>query len=172
MLGQPLEGLDSFLGADTRIAAAVNERERLRDKLQLADTAVAEFEIALDHRGRAKFRFHLMLHCAQLTQGVEIEIAAINEAAEFVEELASELNRSGHRAGPQQRRAFPSLSEILIEAQRAIEGDRQRRVAATRTQPHIDSKASGGKQLGDDFANPRSRDTSMCRDRGIENVNQ
>src|ERR1700722_2530564 len=48
-----LELLDcrhSLLDSKPRIAAAVNQRERLHDEFKLADSTAAELDIAIDHR--------------------------------------------------------------------------------------------------------------------------
>ena len=89
-VGEPIERLDGFLGADARVASAINQRQRLNDEFEFANSAVAEFDVAFDQIRRAKFRLDLMLHRAQLTQRVEIEIAAIDEAAESVEQAAAQ----------------------------------------------------------------------------------
>ncbi len=66
--------------------------------------------------GERSSAFDLLLHRAQLAQGVEVEIAAIDEAGEFVEQPAAELERTGDRPRAQQRRSLPGLPEALVEA--------------------------------------------------------
>src|SRR5579862_8739259 len=74
--GESLQRFDSFLGADAAITASIDQAKRLHNEFELADSAVSEFDVALDQIGRAKFHLDLMLHGAQLAQRVEIEIAA------------------------------------------------------------------------------------------------
>src|ERR1019366_6883848 len=151
-VGKPFERLDGFLGAQPRILSAINQGERLKDKLEFANSAVPKFDVAFDQIGRAKFRLDLMFHRAQLAQRVEIEIAAIDEAAEFIEQLAAELKRSGDRSRAQKSRTLPRLSVRLIKGQRALDRNRQRRIAPARPQAHVDPKAFAGEKFGDDFA--------------------
>src|ERR1700722_2353763 len=113
-----------------------------------------------------------MFHRAQLSQRVKIEIAAVDETTQLIEELAAEPERPGDRPGAQQRSAFPRLPVVLIEAQRTIEGHHQRRIAPTRPQAQIDAKASGGEQLGDDLADARGGDTALTGRRRLKNINQ
>jgi len=68
-------------GAQARIASAIDQDERLHDEFQLANSAVAELDVAVDQVGPAQLALDLMLHRAQLAQRVEIEVAAINEMA-------------------------------------------------------------------------------------------
>src|ERR1019366_1375341 len=143
-VGKPFERLDGFLGAQPRILSAINQGERLNDKLEFANSAVPKFDVAFDQIGRAKFRLDLMFHRAQLAQRVEIEIAAIDEAAE--------LKRSGDRSRAQKSRTLPRLSVRLIKGQRALDRNRQRRIAPARPQAHVDPKAFAGEKFGDDFA--------------------
>ena len=118
--------------------------------------AASELDVALDQIRRAQLALDLLLHRAQLAQGLEIEIAAIDELAELAEQLASQLQCTGNRPRPQQRRALPGLAEALVKAQRSFQRTDQRRAAAARTQTQIDPKCAA-QQLGDHFADPRRR---------------
>src|SRR5579863_4409392 len=94
---EAVERLDSFFAADARIAAAVDQGQRLHDEFELANPAISQLDVALDQIRRTKFRLDLMLHRAQLPQGVEVEIAAIDEAVELVEQSPPERKRTGDR---------------------------------------------------------------------------
>ena len=169
---EAVQRLDSFLAANAWITAAINQGERLHDEFELANSAISEFDVALDQVRRTKFRLDLMLHRAQLAERVEVEIAAIDETVELIEQSTSELNRTGDRPRAKQRRTLPGLSVVLVEVQRAVERNRERGIAPARAQPHVDPKASGGEKLGDDLADPSRRDTARARRRRIENVDQ
>src|SRR5262249_37997698 len=98
--------------------------------------------------GRSQFRLDLMLHSAQLAQGIEIEKASIDEASELRDQLLAECNRACHGSRAQQRRALPGLTVVLIEAERALERDHQWRAAAPGPQPQIDPKRAVGEHFG------------------------
>src|SRR6202020_3448077 len=94
---------DGLFDSKPRIASAVNQRERLHDKFELADSAAAELDVALNHRGRFQFRLDLMLHRAQLAQRVEIKVAAKHEVIQLGAQLKSDLEVARDRPRTQER---------------------------------------------------------------------
>src|SRR6185437_7584799 len=101
--------------AQPRVAAAIDQDKRLHDEFELANSAIAELDVAVDQIGRAQLALDLILHRAQLAQRVEVEIAAIDEVAKLAEQARSDLEHAGHRTRAQQCGAFPGLAIALVE---------------------------------------------------------
>ncbi len=120
----------------------------MNDKFEFADAAAAELDIALDQIGRTQLLFDLALHRAQLTQGVEIEITAIDEAREFVEQAVAGSNRAGDGPRTQQHRSLPRVAHTLVIAERALDRDHEWGTTSTGPQTHIDAETFGSNDLG------------------------
>ena len=137
-----LERADGLLGSKPGIASTVNQRQRLHDEFELADSAAAELDVALDHRGRFQLRLDLPLHRAQLAQRVEIQVAAKHKVIQLREQLMPDFERASGRPRAQQGRPFPRLSEALVIVDRTFNRRHQRRGTAAGPKPQIDPKAS------------------------------
>ncbi len=143
--------------AQAHVAAAVDQHQRLNDKLELADSAAPELDIALHQLRRAQLVFDLPLHRAQLAHRVEVEIAPIDEARQLGRESLAHFDRARHRTRAQQRGALPGLTEALVKVERACERGRQRRTPPARTQPQIEPETARRKQIADHRTDPRRR---------------
>ena len=158
---EPIERVEGHRGTQPRVASAVNQGERLHDEFEFADAAAPKLDIALDQIRRSQFLLDLPLHRAQLPQRVEVEIAPIDEAREFLEQAPAGLDRTRCRPRAQQRRPLPGIAHALVIAERALHRDDERRTASTRPQAHIHAETFGrnyfGQRLADAICNLEPR---------------
>src|SRR5579863_398843 len=144
---QARQRFDSARCAQARIASAIDQRERLHDKLELADAAMAELDIAAHQLGRTQLILDLHLHRAQLANRVEIQIDAVDEAAQLRDEALTGGDRACDRTRAQQRGSLPGLAVGLVKIERARDRSDERSGGAAGTQAQIDPEAMGRKNL-------------------------
>src|SRR5207253_10210397 len=123
------------------ILAAVHELLRLDDELDLANAAAAELDVARAGARVAQRRVHTPLHHLEVLDRGKVQVAAVDEAEELVEQRLAERPVAGDRPRLQPGRALPRLPEGLVVGERRGERDGERPLAAARAQPEVHPEA-------------------------------
>ena len=130
-------------------AAAPDQLQGLGAELHFADAAFAQFQImAQQLRGRrqgggeagAFMRIHAVFHGADVRYGGEIEVAAPDEGADFIEEAAAEGEVTSDGAGLDEGGAFPGLAEALVIGEGRRQADAGGGAGGVWTQAQIDAE--------------------------------
>src|SRR4030095_12881585 len=100
--------------AQLRFVAAVEQLQRLCEKLDLANTAIAQFDITFLSFAREQLVLDSCLHVPQLIDGCVVEIAAINKRLDLLQEVRAERLVAGHGTRFYQRRSLPTLAPGFV----------------------------------------------------------
>ena len=104
--------------AQLRFVAAVDQLQRLGEKLDLTNAAVAELKIANPLPVSSSFSMRNFMWRSSST--VVIEIAPIDEGFYFFENAGAELDRAGRRPRLDQSRALPALPPGFVIEHRRV----------------------------------------------------
>ena len=86
--------------SDLGFVTAVDQLERLSEKFNFANTAVAELEVAFFVVAGEQLVLDAQLHMAQFIDCGVVEIAAINERLNFLEKRCAKRSRRRLRLWP------------------------------------------------------------------------
>src|SRR6185295_20141775 len=93
--------------AQLRFIAAVDQLQRLGEKFDLANAAVAELEVARFFVAGEQLILDAHLHMAQFVDSGVVEITAVDERFHFFEKARAEPDVSRDRPRLDQSRALP-----------------------------------------------------------------
>ena len=131
--------VERVAGANFGQRAAVEQLQELDDELDVANAAVAGFDVAQV----AAFAFGALLDAAleRLDAGDigEAEVPAIDPRLEAVEQLAAEVEVAGDGPGFDERLPLPGAAFHVVIRQRAVEAQAERAARAFGPQPQIDA---------------------------------
>ena len=156
---QPGDGVERVAGADFGQRAAVEQLQELNDEFDVADAAVAGFDVAQV----AAFALGALLDAAleRLDAGDvgEAEVAAIDPRLEPVEQLAAQVEVAGDRPGFDERLPLPGAALHVVVGERAVEAQAERAARAFGPQPQVDAVGDAqvgrlGEQADEFFAEP------------------
>ena len=136
-LGESRQGTGT---SQLRFVAAVDQLQRLGEKLDLADTAVAQFDIAFSSFAREQLVLDSCLHVPQLIDGRVVEIAAINKRLDLFQEVRAERLVAGHGTRFYQRRSLPTLAPGFVVEHCRAHRLHERAVGTKGTKAQIDTK--------------------------------
>lgn len=108
-----------------QVATTVDQLERLGDKLHLADAARAQLDI-LGHALAPHFLLDQLFHGAQCFNRRKIQVTAVNERAQHIQQLRAGHLVAGHHARLDHGVAFPVAALILVVLLQRIEAEHQR----------------------------------------------
>ena len=134
----------SQVGADPQLAqpAAPDQLLGLREELDFADAAAAGLDVvALDRDSpAAAVRVDLALDRVDVLDRRKIEVFAPDKRLQLAQKALPGDAVAGHRAGLDQRCAFPILPDALVIGERGRDRHRQRGGCRVRAQPQIGAK--------------------------------
>ena len=123
----------------TQIASAVHQLQRLHDELDFANATRPELDV-LPQAFAAHLFVDLHLHAAQRFEGREIQIAAIHERTQTLEQFLARNLIACDDARLDERVTLPVAPLTLIIIFHGVEAAHQRTFAAIGTQPHVDAE--------------------------------
>ena len=118
------------------VAPAVNQLEGLGDELDLANAAGAELDV-LAHALAPHFLLNQQLHRAQRLDGGEIQVAAIDEGAQHLQQFCPRGLIATHHARLDHGVALPVTTLVLVVLLQRVEAEHQRAARAIWAQAHV-----------------------------------
>jgi len=163
-VGQGLERVERRRGAQSRVAAAVDELVDLGVEFDLADAPPPPLQV---EAGAELLALRIMVADAagdrlDLADRAEIEAAAPDERVDGVEEIAAQRRVSGGEAGADEGGALPRESGGFVIGDGGVDGEGDRRDFARRPQAQVDAEGETLglallEQLQDPLADPHRR---------------
>ena len=122
-----------------RIMPAPDQLQRLGQKLNFPNAALAEFDIVAEQPDRAVgfVQINPPLHRGNIGNGGKIPPTAPDKRADFPQEMLPQRQIAGHRAGFQHRRPFPVLPHAFVVDDGRRHRDTGRGRRRVRPQPQI-----------------------------------
>ncbi len=118
----------------------VDQLQGLNEKLDFANPAAAQLQVALPFLLTAQAGVDLLLHQLDIFDHAEIEVAPIDKGFQPLQKFYAERDRACHRPGLDHRRPLPALAPGFVVGLSASDRDRQVTAVAIRTQTGIDAK--------------------------------
>ncbi|MPN38228.1 hypothetical protein SDC9_185752 [bioreactor metagenome] len=117
----------------------MDQLERLGDKFHFADAARTELDV-VGHALAPHFLLDQLLHGAQRFDGGEVQIAAVDERSQHVEQLRTGHLIAGYHARLDHGVALPVAALVLVILFQRIEAEHQRARRTVRPQAHVDTE--------------------------------
>ena len=80
---------------------------------------------------------HQHLERAQGLEGAEVDVAPVDEGTQPLQQLRRQRHVPAHRAGPDERVAFPVAAVGLVVLFQRVEAEHERPLGPERAQPHV-----------------------------------
>ena len=134
-----IEGGQRVSGPQRRLLAAVDQLEHLREQLDLADAAAALLDVEVEVAVARMFPVGPRLVARELLDRGVIQVLAIDERRDHVDEPPAEFEVAGDRPRLEEREPLERLPEALVVLRRLLQGVDERAAAAHRPQAHVDA---------------------------------
>ena len=146
---QQPQGIPRALHPQHRVPSAPHQLQRLGEKLDLPDAALAQFHVVVQHpcqriRGGtgpgALVLVDPPFHGVDIGDGGEVEVPAPNEGADLLQEPGPQQQIAGHRARLEHGGTLPVLAHRFVIGDRRGQGDAGRGGRRIGPQPQIGTK--------------------------------
>jgi len=117
----------------------MDQLERLSDEFDFADAASAKLDVRR-HALAPHFLLDQLLHAAQRFDRGKVQVAAIDEGPQHLQQFATGLLVTADHARLDHRVALPVAPLILVVLLQCIEAQHQRAGGTVGAQPHVDAK--------------------------------
>ncbi len=117
----------------------MDQLERLGNKLDLTNPAGPQLDV-VGHALAPHFLLNQLLHGAQRFDSGEVQIAAVDERSQHIEQLRTGHLIAGHDARLDHGVTFPIAALVLVILFQRIEAEHQRAGRAVGPQAHVDTK--------------------------------
>src|SRR5690606_13757923 len=125
--------------AQRRITAAADQLKSLSDEFDFPNAAAAQLDVVL-HAEPGDFASNHPLELTQRLQRAEVEIAAVDEGPQHLQQLRASLPVAGDHPRLDHGVALPLPTLALVVGFQRVEAHRQRAAAAEGAQPYVDAE--------------------------------